>query len=310
MYASTNQWVTCPQCRTSFDPASGGCPKCQAVQPVRAPATCVRCGRKRVREGRFCDGCGAPLDLPEHLRAGGSFSNRREPSDFNECPQCHVNVPLDATRCPGCKNLLSSLRELYGTPFTGDLFLCPACKARLPAISLYCDSCGTRQERPRIIARERNLLARPSAVFWRQLGAGLLDHCIVFLFMGLCVSLWSSLCGALLFAYSIEGPDLLISMAWFFGTWAFLLVPYPYYYIVTMTRMKGQTFAGRLFGVRVIRENGYRLRYTVSALRFAGLALCWITLGIGFLMAAIRTDGKSLADLVAGTRVIEDRKVR
>ncbi len=311
MNATTNQWVTCPQCRTSYDPARGGCPRCVQAKIQNPLTQCPHCGRSRINGARFCDGCGRPLDMPGSGTYGGFHSNRLDPANLNECPQCHGTVPLEAARCPGCKSALSSLRELYGAPFTGDLILCESCKARLPASIRFCEKCGTRIEKPRIIAREKNLLARPSVVFWRRFSTALVDHFFVVLFSGGCLFFWSILCSWLLFMTATEeGPDPKIVFATFLGTLFFIVAPYPFYLIVSLTHLRGQSYAGRLFNTRVIREDGYRLSHKVSLLRFIGTMLSWLTFGMGFLMAAFRDDGKTLADLISKTRLVEDHKIR
>lgn len=60
----------------------------------------------------------------------------------------------------------------------------------------------------------------------------------------------------------------------------------------------------RLAGLRVVRRDGGRPGPARVALRFVAGAPSWLLLHAGHAIAAIRSDGKALHDLLAGTQVV------
>jgi uncharacterized RDD family membrane protein YckC len=60
-------------------------------------------------------------------------------------------------------------------------------------------------------------------------------------------------------------------------------------------------------GLRIMRDDGHQIGIGRAFLRhFVGYPLSFITLGIGFLIAALTTRGRGLHDLVAGTIVVRE----
>lgn len=76
-------------------------------------------------------------------------------------------------------------------------------------------------------------------------------------------------------------------------------------YAVWMHGKYGQTLGKIATGVKVVQVNGEPIGYGRALGRWLGLFLSTITLGIGYLMAGVRSDKRSLHDLVAGTRVMK-----
>ena len=79
-------------------------------------------------------------------------------------------------------------------------------------------------------------------------------------------------------------------------------------YVVWMHGRWGQTLGKMATGGRVVRVNGEAIGYGRALGRLFALILDFITLGIGYLMAGVRSDKRALHDLVAGTRVIKVRR--
>lgn len=65
----------------------------------------------------------------------------------------------------------------------------------------------------------------------------------------------------------------------------------------------GQTVGKMLLGIRVVATGGGPLGLGPALLRTLAYVLSAIPLGLGFLMAGLRNDGRALHDLMAGTRV-------
>ena len=66
----------------------------------------------------------------------------------------------------------------------------------------------------------------------------------------------------------------------------------------------GQTIGKMIFKIKVVTVEGLPLSIMTSAWRGFGEALSALTLGIGYLMAGVRSDKRALHDLVAKTRVV------
>lgn len=71
----------------------------------------------------------------------------------------------------------------------------------------------------------------------------------------------------------------------------------------------GQSLGKMLVGIRIVRRDGLRAHAVQILLRdVVGYFLTLVTLGLGFLIAAILPSGRALHDYVAGTIVIRGRK--
>jgi len=71
--------------------------------------------------------------------------------------------------------------------------------------------------------------------------------------------------------------------------------------------LTGFTLGKWAAGLRILRDDGHSIGIGRAFLRhFAGYPLSFITLGVGFLMAALTTRGRGLHDLVAGTIVVRE----
>ena len=74
--------------------------------------------------------------------------------------------------------------------------------------------------------------------------------------------------------------------------------------------LRGQTMGKWATGLRIERPNGRRIGFGRAALRhFVGYPLSFITLGLGFLVAAISARGRTLHDLIANTVVVREEIV-
>ena len=74
-------------------------------------------------------------------------------------------------------------------------------------------------------------------------------------------------------------------------------------YSVWMHGKWGQTLGKMALGMKVVRVDGSPLGYGGAFLRWIGSLLSAIILGIGYIMAGLRTDKRALHDFIAGSRV-------
>ena len=74
--------------------------------------------------------------------------------------------------------------------------------------------------------------------------------------------------------------------------------------------LRGQTIGKWATGLRIERTNGQGLSIGRACLRhFVGYPASILTLGIGFLIAAVNSRGRALEDVIAGTVVVRDELV-
>jgi uncharacterized RDD family membrane protein YckC len=74
-------------------------------------------------------------------------------------------------------------------------------------------------------------------------------------------------------------------------------------YTILFHWLWGQTFGKMAVRIRVVMIDGTSLGLGTSVLRYLGSILSALALGIGYILAGIRSDKRALHDLIAGTRV-------
>jgi len=87
---------------------------------------------------------------------------------------------------------------------------------------------------------------------------------------------------------------------------AFFLVAWLYFALLESS--SHQATVGKLAcGLRVTDERGKRIGFGRATGRHFGMLLCWLTLGVGFLMVAWTRRKQGLHDLLARTLVVRVR---
>ena len=80
---------------------------------------------------------------------------------------------------------------------------------------------------------------------------------------------------------------------------------------VVLTGLRGQTLGKWATGLRIQRKDGRPLGWGYSLLRHVvGYPLSLLTFGVGFLVAAFNSQGRTLHDMVAGTVVVRSAATR
>ena len=78
---------------------------------------------------------------------------------------------------------------------------------------------------------------------------------------------------------------------------------------IALAGVTGRTLGKWATGLRVERTNGERLGFVGACLRhLVGYSFTIITLGFGYLLAALRADGRALHDFIASTAVVLDAR--
>jgi uncharacterized RDD family membrane protein YckC len=79
--------------------------------------------------------------------------------------------------------------------------------------------------------------------------------------------------------------------------WALFYCSYP-------VAAGGRTLGMAIVGLRVLRSDGRPVSGWQAVVRVVALPLCFLTLGVGFLLIVLRRDRRALNDLVGGTAVV------
>jgi len=105
--------------------------------------------------------------------------------------------------------------------------------------------------------------------------------------------------GVISFANNIQ--QLLVNSGWV--TFVFALV---YFVYLWSGQGGGRTWGMRVMGQRVVREDGSTLSLTTSLIRFAGLCLSFLVIGIGVIWVAFDPKKQGWHDKFAGSLVAAD----
>jgi uncharacterized RDD family membrane protein YckC len=86
--------------------------------------------------------------------------------------------------------------------------------------------------------------------------------------------------------------------------WLAYLLVVPAAYFVIGHGADGQTIGKWLWGARVVASSGEPIGYVHALGRLLAVPASVLSLGLGFLLVAVRRDKRALHDLIAGTRVV------
>jgi uncharacterized RDD family membrane protein YckC len=177
---------------------------------------------------------------------------------------------------------------------------CPKCGFP-EAATAECPRCGVDVARYREYVRSMGAweaqIMQPApplrpAGFWIRAAALLLDSIV------LAVVQWVvHVAGLFLWGEGVEQSRVFVSAARAFG------VLFGMLYTVIFHWLWGQTFGKMAVRIRVVTVRGDPLTLRIAVLRELGYVVSAILLGIGYLMAGLRSDKRALHDLIAGTRV-------
>jgi uncharacterized RDD family membrane protein YckC len=187
------------------------------------------------------------------------------------CPQCGW-AAVDAARCPRCGVDVARYRA--------DL----AAVSAVPAPPV--EPPPSAPAAPAVAAPPSTGTSRPAG-FWIRAGAVLIDVVLVMVAEVLFgFALWAVTDDRLAYAASR----------------AFRFLASPCYFVF-LHWARGQTLGKIVFRVRVVTLAGGPLPFGISVLRHLGSWISAAIFGVGYLVAAFRTDKRALHDLIAGTRV-------
>jgi uncharacterized RDD family membrane protein YckC len=194
-----------------------------------------------------------------------------------------------ATGCPKC-----GWQELSGAQ-------CPRCgvniaeyRAQLAVASAVARPPEARWQPPRSEAPRPTAPPSPTihpAGFWIRFVAIIVD--------GLCLALVQWVLGFVIVALFFGAPGTLAAIV---GLYTFNVLLGSIYPVIFHWRW-GQTLGKMAMSIRVVTVDGGALSLGTAIIRQIGYWVSLLTLCIGYLMAAFRSDKRALHDLMAGTRV-------
>lgn len=151
-----------------------------------------------------------------------------------------------------------------------------------------------------------------SLTSWEEAGVGrrLLAYATDHLLLGLAALLLTG--GALRIFLSMRNPltspvvflQTLTVLVLALAPWiSVLLILYAGYYFC-LVGSQGQTLGQALFGIRVVSEDRGPVGFLRAALRLGGALLSWVSLGLGFLWAAVDRRHQGWPEKMSGTLVV------
>jgi uncharacterized RDD family membrane protein YckC len=191
----------------------------------------------------------------------------------SSCPQCGW-APVDAARCPRCGVEVARYRANLAAVST------------VPAPPVERAPPPSAPAAPPVAAPPPAGTPRPAG-FWVRAAAVLIDVVLVMV-------------AEVLFGFALWAvPDDRLAYA---ASRAFRFLASPCYFVF-LHWARGQTLGKMVFRVRVVTLAGGPLPFGISVLRHLGSWISAAILGVGYLVAAFRSDKRALHDLIAGTRV-------
>jgi uncharacterized RDD family membrane protein YckC len=153
---------------------------------------------------------------------------------------------------------------------------------------------------------ELNMNKSKYASLWTRTVGAAIDVCVLFVVSYAICYVWTSNAHP---SEAYLSPELTKEL-WksrFILTW---LVSDLIYSVVLMTSSFQGTLGQKAVGIKVVKDNGEKIGHGAAIGRNLMSLLSSIFLKIGYVMAAVREDKKTLHDLVAGTVVIDSNKER
>jgi uncharacterized RDD family membrane protein YckC len=143
----------------------------------------------------------------------------------------------------------------------------------------------------------------PRAGYFRRIAAGLLDTVLGLGLWMLC-AMW-----LLLGVWALRGrlPSELPGVLLIYAASIGLAVGLHLIYHVVLLGGCGQTVGRMALGIAVVRMDGATPGYGRALLRSVGNTIVVLTLGLAALVALFTREGRDMADLLSGTRVVRVR---
>lgn len=191
--------------------------------------------------------------------------------------------------------------------------ICTGCRTLNQPASKYCYKCGLKL--PDQVVYPGDVSAMVPAGFWRRFASYIIDYIFVFI-SSLVIS---SIVLAIIFSIfpDLAEPYMISEYTWeailsstdrpYTSLDWFTLLGETLYVIAYWTvavGWKGRTIGKLMLGMKVVRANGSRVGYFRALVRYIGYLICYMTLGLGFLVIAFNKQKRGLHDFICDTMVV------
>lgn len=244
---------------------------------------CVNCDTLNTLDSNFCSRCGlsSSFELQEAEAPAYQEPQRSSPVHSTACPRCHKVNELGSAYCYSCGLPLDEAADLP-RPST----------MQQPRYRPYIQ--------PEARQPYADYAARPAG-FWIRLVAVLIDGAII--------ALMSLILAGVLPGVSISDYISYFSLDWEAEAttpiWFDVVdITLNAMYSAVLVSIWSATAGKLIFRLRVVRADGSKVGFGRALARWACYLLSLVTLGIGFLMIAFRSDKRGLHDLICDTMVV------
>jgi len=246
---------------------------------------CQQCQVESLPGAKYCNSCG------QELQPRCASCNTLNPPGSNFCFSCGSRLPAGATSSG------AGVSERVSTA-APSASVCPRCYQPNEPGSAYCFACGLPLEDGATVvnARVKRIAAfatgRPAG-FWIRVLPYFIDEILLAVAFAL---VWPLITGETITDYwqSTEAASI-----WELSGLALNLVYYTVAFSIWST-----TLGKRPFNLYVVRTDGSKLSVARALARALAYRLSILTLGIGFVIVALRQDRRGLHDLLCDTVVI------
>lgn len=188
--------------------------------------------------------------------------------------------------------------------------ICVSCGCRPSTGHQYCGKCGTKTHEDQEVCLECGALLTRRVVqsgqpagFWIRATAYFIDGIILGAigFVLYLLLLLAAVFIGLTLGDQSEFAVMILVFLYFLG-----VIGAQASYFIIMNASKHQGTLGKMaVGIKVVDLNGNRITAKKSALRYLGYLLSWMTLYVGFILAAFTENKQALHDMIANTLVVQ-----
>jgi uncharacterized RDD family membrane protein YckC len=187
--------------------------------------------------------------------------------------------------------------------------VCPGCRTRNLPTSVYCYKCGLKLPEQALTPDQ---LAPVRAGFWRRLAAYLIDYIFISVLASVLFEIALSFFPGMETQFGSSGGsveqqvqlllDFISSPLYWASVGGSFLLEMAYFTV--SVGWKAKTVGMLMLGMKVVRTDGHRVGYGRAFARWCGYIICWMTVGVGFLLIAFNRDKQGLHDMIVDTTVI------
>ena len=176
-------------------------------------------------------------------------------------------------------------------PNEGNSIACPRCRTVNQPGSIFCFNCGLPLDEAAPAVRPAPRYTGAPGGFWIRFAAAMIDTAIFIAVQLTLIAIWPGV------------REYFDSDSLFHWVDVLLLLLTALYYTIGVS-VWSTTVGKRICGLRVLRPDGAKVGPGRALARYCASGVSFVTLGIGYLMIAFRSDKRGLHDVICDTVVI------